>query len=109
MLILKEQGDVLKGSMVNEFGVNFVEFTVKNKRAKIIRLHPMLKKPFLKRVLKKDFELIAASLYREMDGMVWSKSGGGAFCIREHDEEHKLLSLRLEHQKLPLTINLYPF
>lgn len=103
---------MLKGSMVNEFGVNFAEFTVKNQKAKMVRLHPMLRKPFLKKVLKKDFELITASLHREEEeGIVWSKGRGiyRAFCLRQRDEENKLLSLQLEHQKLPLTIHLYPF
>ena len=111
MLILKNEDETLKGSMVNEFGVNFVEFTVKKGRAKIVRLNPMLKKPFLKKVLIKDFELITACLKSETEGVMYSKKGGvfSASCIKQMDEESKLLSLQLEHQKLPLTIYLSQF
>lgn len=109
ILILKRDGETLKGGMMNEFGVNLVEFSVKKGKAKIARLNPLFKKPFLKKVLKKDFELITESLQREMDGMSLSKRGGmyRATCLRETDEETKWLSLRLEHQKLPLSICLY--
>ena len=109
MLILKTEEEVTKGSMVNEFGVNFVEFTIKNGRAKIVRINPMLKRPFLKKVLRRDFELLWESMMSEADGTVQSRRGGisRAFCVRQTDEESKLLSLRLEHQKLPLVINLY--
>jgi len=111
MLILKNEGEMFKGSMVNEFGVNFVEFTVIKEKAKIVRLNPMLKKPFLKKVLRKDFELITRCLTSEVDGVVWGNKGGiyRAFCVKQTDEETKLLSLHLEHQKLPLTIFLSQF
>ena len=111
MLILKNEGDILKGSMVNEFGVNFVDFTVKNKKAKIIRLNPILKRPFLKKVLRRDFELLADCLNRETDETLWSKKRGiyHASCIKLMDPETKLLSLQLEHLNLPLKISLYPF
>jgi len=85
ILILKKEEALLKGSMVNEFGVNFVEFTVKNGKAKIVRLNPMFKKPFLKRVLRRSFERLADCLEREEEA-----------------------SLQLTHQKSPLTINLFP-
>ena len=111
MLILKSEGEVVKGSMVNEFGVNFVEFTVKNGKAKIVRLNHLFKRPFLKKVLKRDLELLTQSLMSEESGVLWSKKGGiyRASCIRESDEERNLLSLQLEHQKLPLTITLNQF
>ena len=111
MLILKTEGGVTKGGMVNEFGVSFVEFTIRNGKAKIVRLNPMLKRPFIKKVLKRDFELLWACLQREEDGTIQSRRGGvyRAFCVRQTDPESKLLSLQLEHQKLPLTINLHQF
>ena len=111
MLILKTEREVLKGSMVNEFGVNFVEFTVKNGKAKIVRINPMLKKPYLKKVLKRDFELLATCLNREGDEKIQNRRKGiyRASCAKQTDEETDLLSLRLEHQKLPLTIYLYQF
>ena len=109
MLILKTEEEVTKGSMVNEFGVNFVEFTIKNGRAKIVRINPMLKRPFLKKVLRRDFELLWESIQSDEDRTMQSRRGGvsRAFCVRQTDEESKLLSLRLEHLKLPLVINLY--
>jgi hypothetical protein len=111
MLILKTEGETLKGSMVNEFGVNFVEFTVRNGKAKIIRINPMLKRPFLQKILRRDFELLADCLHRAAGDVIRSKKRGiyRASCIKRMDEETKLLSLHLEHQNLPLTINLYPF
>ena len=111
MLILKMDGERLKGSVVNEFGVNFVDFSIKKGKAKIERFNPMLKRAFLQRVLKRDFEFIADCLNRDSDGVIWSKKRGiyRASCTKYMNEEAKLLSLHLEHKNLPLSITLYPF
>jgi len=111
MLILKYESEILKGSMINEFGVCYVEFIVKKGSAKVIRLHPILKRPFLKKVIKRDFELLARSLALASEEVLWSKKRGIylASCRKQIDEERKILSLHIKHQNVPLSINLYPF
>ena len=111
MLIIKKEGEVLMGSMMNEFGVNMVAFSVNKGKVKIIRFNPVFKKPFFKKVLKRDFALLADCIFRASDEIVWSNKRGiyQASCVRYMDEENKWLSLHLEHQNLPLTIDLYPF
>ena len=111
MLILKMDGERLKGSVVNEFGVNFMDFSIKKGKAKIERINPMLKRAFLQKVLKRDFTLIADCLNRDSDEVIWSKKRGiyRASCTKYMNEEAKLLSLHIEHKNLPLSITLYPF
>jgi len=111
ILIVKEEGGVLKGSMINEFGVNLVEFTVKKGKTKIVRLNPMLKRPFIKKVLRKDFALLAAVLQRDSDETLWSKGRGmfQASCSRSTDSETHLISLHIAHRRIALTIDLHQF
>ena len=106
LLVLKTEGKLIKGSMLNEFGVNFVTFTVQNGKTKIVHLNPLLKKPFLKKVLKQDFALLTECLSRGPDETVWSSQKGKflASCVRSAEEQ-----IRLVHQRIPLTIDLMPF
>lgn len=111
ILILKSEDVLCKGVIINEFGINLIEFTANKGKAKIVRLHPILKKPFLKKVLKNDFELIIESISSASNRIIRSKKRGifHAYCYKREDEDNNLLSLQLEHKKLSLTIILNTF
>lgn len=65
LLLAKDDGEVIKGSMVNEFGVSAVDFsyTRKNDRLTLLNVVSFLDKWYIKRVLKKDIRLCIHILY----------------------------------------------
>ncbi len=54
-----EQG--LVGSVVNEFGIHFFDFTCTDDRVKVSNVFSAMDKWYIRRVLKKDLRLLAAS------------------------------------------------
>ena len=58
--IIKGNGTSLNVSIVNEFGISMVTFRYEHERGKIKILNciKQLNKPFIKKVLKKDFKII---------------------------------------------------
>lgn len=55
-----EQGVV--GSVVNEFGIHFFDFTCKGNRVKLSNVFAAMNKWYIRRVLRRDLKLLAANL-----------------------------------------------
>lgn len=54
-----EQG--LVGSVVNEFGIHFFDFTCRNNRVKVSNVFPAMNKWYIRRVLRNDLKLLTAN------------------------------------------------
>ena len=50
----------LVGSVVNEFGIHFFDFTCQNNRVKVRNVFPVMNKWYIRRVLRSDLRLLAA-------------------------------------------------
>ena len=53
-----EEGVV--GSVVNEFGIHFFDFTCKDNRVKVSHVFPAMNKWYIRRVLRKDMRLLTS-------------------------------------------------
>lgn len=62
--VIMLEGDVLKGSIFNEFGITAMDFTyqIQKEKVKLISVLPMLNKWYIKRVLKKDLKAVIKGL-----------------------------------------------
>jgi hypothetical protein len=62
--VIMLEGDVLKGSIFNEFGITAMDFTyqIHKEKVKLISVLPMLNKWHIKRVLKKDLKAVIKGL-----------------------------------------------
>ncbi len=65
IMILKAEGDIVKGSVINEFGISALQMTYNSKTGKMSfqYLMGMLNKWYIKRTLKKDLAFIIHTLY----------------------------------------------
>ena len=54
-----EQG--LVGTVINEFGLHFFDFTCQNNRVKVSNVFPAMNKWYIRRVLRSDLRLLAAN------------------------------------------------
>lgn len=65
ILIIKNFGDEIKGSMINEFGVAVLSFTFtpRNDKIKLQDVIGFLNKWYIKRVLKEDIKICLHSLF----------------------------------------------
>lgn len=56
--ILREEGDMVLGAIINEFGVSALTFSynTRRERAKIVDVIPQLDKWYIKRVLRRDLK-----------------------------------------------------
>lgn len=90
LCILKGDESSLNVSIVNEFGVSIVTFIYAHDRDKIkmINCIRQLRRPFIKKVLKKDFKVILSEY------------------LMQDDEER--LPIQHENQKYNITYNLIP-
>lgn len=62
--VIMLEGDMLKGSIFNEFGITAMDFTyqIQKEKVKLISVFPMLNKWYIKRVLKKDLKAVIKGL-----------------------------------------------
>ena len=107
ILVLKEFGEEKKGVIMNEFGINLLEFDI-NKKGKVAVafLHPMLRRPFVKKLLRKDLRLLNACLEAPSVDDVppgWRK---GVEITDVLDENNSRL-LKIQHHKPPMSIVLF--
>lgn len=58
------EGDTLKGSIFNEFGITAIDFIyhISKEKVKLISVLPMLNKWYIKRVLKQDLKAVIKGL-----------------------------------------------
>lgn len=62
--VIMLEGDLLKGSIFNEFGITAMDFTyqLSKEKVKLVSVLPMLNKWYIKRVLKKDLKAVIKGL-----------------------------------------------
>lgn len=70
LCIIKGDESQLTASVVNEFGVSIVTFRydLNKEKVKIVNCIRQLKKPFIRKVLKKDFKIILDEYMAHEDG-----------------------------------------
>jgi len=63
--LTRQTAQGLVGSVVNEFGIHFFDFTCTNDRVKVSNVFAAMDKWYIRRVLKSDLRLLAASKARK--------------------------------------------
>lgn len=58
--LARQTDDGLVGSVVNEFGIHFFDFTCQNNRVKVSNVFPAMNKWYIRRVLRSDLRLLSA-------------------------------------------------
>ena len=83
--ILMKEGDMIKGSLFNEFGITALDFTYDPKRQKV-KLHTVIKmmdKWYIRRVIRKDMAQLM-------------------ICLQKGETQYKNESRNISYQFLPI-------
>jgi len=108
MLVLKTFGQEKKGVVMNEFGLNLVEFSLNKKgKARVVFLHPMLHRPFVKRMLQKDLRLINTCIEASSVDEVPSGLRKNLDISGHWDENKMMTSLAIQHHTPAMTLRLF--
>jgi|GEM_PF-6010378 hypothetical protein len=108
MMVLKAFDTEKKGVVMNEFGLNFLEFAIDKKgKVRVAFLHPMLRRPFVKRMLRKDLRLIHACMQASSIDDVDSGLRKGLELSGHWDENGVMRSVAVQHRSSAMTLRLF--
>jgi len=108
MMVLKTFGAEKKGVIMNEFGLNFLEFDIDKKgKARVAYLHPMLRRPFVKRMLRKDLRLLHACMEASSLDNVDAGLRKGLDLSGSWDENQVMTSVQIQHRTPAMTLRIF--
>lgn len=86
----KEPNGEIVGTIVNEFGVKVLDFTLKGGKAQIFNLIKPLDKWYIRKMLRRDFKIILSNIFNPKNFIEKKME-----CVVQDENEIKFINHRL--------------